>query len=161
MKFLWIGVVAAIVITSLVGVVILQPNATTNQLQNQQTTIDEDSETEMSDTEPESIAEVKPGRFEEYKESKLSESGYSETIIFFYAPWCPECRAFEMAIDEQGVPDGIQILQLDYDSSDELKAKYGVTLQTTFVKVDKDGELISKWVGYSQDKSISAILENT
>jgi thioredoxin-like negative regulator of GroEL len=157
MKYLWIGIVAAIVITSLVAVVMLQPNVATNQPQNQQTNTD----TKSPDADQEPTAEIKPGRFEEYKESKLSESGYNETIVFFYAPWCPECRAFEMAIDEQGVPDGVQILQLDYDSSDELKAKYGVTLQTTFVKVGKDGELISKWVGYSQDKSVNAILENT
>jgi hypothetical protein len=36
---------------------------------------------------------------------------------------------------------------VDYDNSDELKKKYGVTYQHTLVQVDKDGNLIKKWSG--------------
>ena len=103
---------------------------------------------------------LQAGRYEPYEPGKLSAEGYSQTILFFHAVWCPECRAFETAINGSTIPAGIQILKVDYDNSTELKQKYGVTLQSTFVSVDSNGELVSKWVGYGKDKSVDAILEN-
>lgn len=88
------------------------------------------------------------------------EEGFTTTILFFYASWCPECRGFDQAIVSQNVPDGTQILRVNYDDSQSLKQQYGVTIQSTFVSVTSNGELISKWVGYGQDKSVEAILQN-
>lgn len=103
------------------------------------------------------------GRYVDYSQDILNKecSGYSRTILFFYAPWCPECRGFEKAIKSSEVPPGTQILKVDYDSSTELKKKYGVTIQTTFVRVDDNGEKIKLWTGYGKEKSINLILENT
>lgn len=104
---------------------------------------------------------LQSGRYTDYAPSLVSDAGYTDTILFFHAPWCPECRAFEQAILEANIPDGVQILKVDYDSSSDLKSKYGVTLQSTFVKVDQDGDKISLWVGYGKQKSIDLILEMT
>ena len=101
------------------------------------------------------------GRYEIYKDLLLNDAEYDKTILFFYAPWCSECRAFEEAIQKEGVPAGTQILKVDYDSNQELRKKYGVTLQTTFVRVDKSGAKQKLWVGYGKDKTANAILENT
>jgi thiol-disulfide isomerase/thioredoxin len=120
-----------------------------------------DSETPAEPANEVSSTPAEPGRFVDYEASQVAAAGYNETILFFYAPWCPECRAFEQAINDTGVPEGVQILSVDYDSSDELKMKYGVTIQTTFVKVDANGSLVSRWVGYGQDRSVDVILENT
>lgn len=99
------------------------------------------------------------GRYTSYSTDKLTEGKYSQTIVFFYAPWCPECRAFKKAITENSIPDGIQILETDFDSSTDLKKKYGVTQQTTFVRVNSAGDLQKKWPGYGKDKSIDLVLE--
>jgi hypothetical protein len=38
-------------------------------------------------------------------------------------------------------------LKVDYESSTELKKKYGVTYQHTLVQVDAQGNMITKWSG--------------
>jgi hypothetical protein len=80
--------------------------------------------------------------------------------VFFHAPWCVECRAFKAAIQSGTIPQGTQILEADYGSSIDLKKQYGVTLQSTFVRVNSSGELQKKWSGYGKDKSLVAVLEN-
>ncbi len=103
---------------------------------------------------------VAEGRYTNYSETELANSSYNQTIVFFYAPWCPECRAFKTTINEGQIPNRVQILETDFDSSTNLKKKYGVTLQSTFVRVDGSGNLQKKWVGYGKDKSLATILEN-
>lgn len=71
-------------------------------------------------------------------------------LLFFHAPWCPQCRAIESDINREGVASGLNIIKVDYDSNQELRQKYGVTIQTTFVEVGDDGGLISKFVAYEQ-----------
>jgi thiol-disulfide isomerase/thioredoxin len=99
-----------------------------------------------------------PGVYREYSEDAVAESGYDITILFFHASWCPECRAFEQAIEADDIPDGVQILKVDYDSATDLKQQYDVTMQTTFVRVDDTGEHQGSWVGYGKDRSLEAIL---
>jgi len=106
-------------------------------------------------------APLSQGRYIDYNSSVVAASGYNETILFFHANWCPECRAFEQAITEGSIADGVQIVKVDYDNSDDLRQKYGVTIQTTFVKVTSSGDRVSSWVGNGRDKSLAAILENT
>ncbi|MFE6647530.1 thioredoxin family protein [Nocardioides sp. NPDC057772] len=102
-----------------------------------------------------------PGRYADYSAAAVAEECYTDTILFFHAPWCPECRGFEEAIKSGEVPDGAQILKVDYDSATDLRKKYEVTIQSTFVRVDPSGERVKLWSGYGQDKSVDAILENT
>ncbi len=100
------------------------------------------------------------GRYTSYSTDKVYDEKYSESIIFFYAPWCPECRAFKKSILDGQIPDGTQFLEVDYDGSTDLKKHFGVTLQSTFVRVNRSGDLQKKWVGYGKDKSLATILEN-
>ncbi len=72
---------------------------------------------------------------------------WDNTVIFFHAPWCPSCVAADSAISSGTVPDDVLILQADYDSNTDLKKKYGVVTQHTFVQVDENGEKIKSWVG--------------
>ena len=100
------------------------------------------------------------GRYTSYSTEKIYDEKYLESIIFFYAPWCPECRAFKTSITGGQIPDGVQFLEADYDGSTDLKKHFGVTLQSTFVRVNSVGDLQKKWVGYGKDKSLATILEN-
>lgn len=103
--------------------------------------------------------ELAPGIYRAYSPDALSDPGYEQHILFFHASWCPECRAFEQAIESGPIPDGVQILKADYDAENELKERYEVTIQTTFVQVDADGEEIASWVGYGKDRSVETILD--
>jgi hypothetical protein len=51
--------------------------------------------------------------------------------------------------------------KIDYDSATDLRKQHGVTIESTFVRVDPAGERVKLWSGYGKDKSVDAILENT
>lgn len=95
------------------------------------------------------------GAYIDYTETVIADTP-GVKILFFYAPWCPQCRALETSIKETGVPAGVTIIKTDYDSSQTLRKKYGVTLQTTLVKVDDKGDLLEKFVAYD-DPSLGAL----
>jgi len=103
---------------------------------------------------------ILPGRYDQYSLQSLKQAGYTTNVIFFFAAWCPECQAFKKAITGQPIPTGVQVLELDYDNATDLKKQYGVTLQSTFVKVDPTGQKLSSWVGYGKQKNLSTVLEN-
>lgn len=154
-KTVLIVLIVVALLGGLVAALVFKPVDTTNQTpQNTQAA----PETPEASGETGALAE---GRYEPYDPALVSGAGYNDTILFFHASWCPECRAFEAAINESGVPDGAQILKVDYDSSADLRQQYGVTIQSSFVKVNAAGERQSSWVGYGKDKSVDAILENT
>jgi thiol-disulfide isomerase/thioredoxin len=110
-------------------------------------------------------SEAVPSQVEEATESAMTLSGsyvdYSEealaaataedgkAVIFFHAGWCPTCRAAEKDILENSetIPEDVTILKADFDTERELKQKYEIVTQHTFVQVDADGNEISKWVG--------------
>jgi thiol-disulfide isomerase/thioredoxin len=79
-------------------------------------------------------------------------------VIFFHAPWCPTCKAGEADINANldKIPENFQILKTDFDTSTALRQKYGVTSQSTFVKVDKDGNKISVGNGFTKLADIVA-----
>lgn len=99
------------------------------------------------------------GQYTEYDQVKLANSK-GENYLFFHAPWCPQCRSIENSINAGGhIPDDVTIYKIDYDSNQELRKKYGVTLQTTFVKVDNQGSFIDKYVAYDEP-TIDSVVEN-
>jgi thiol-disulfide isomerase/thioredoxin len=97
------------------------------------------------------------GEYVDYKDGIIGEAS-GTTLLFFHAPWCPQCRALESDIKTKGVPEGVTIIKVDYDSSQKLRQEYGVTIQTTVVRVDKDGKLVEKFVAYDEP-SMAAVAE--
>ncbi len=102
---------------------------------------------------------MKEGRYVDYEPKQVGVEGYDTTVLFFHAPWCPDCQAMDQAINEGNLPAGTQILKVDYDSNKELRKQYGVTVQTTFIRVDTSGEKEESWIG-NGDASLEEILEN-
>jgi thiol-disulfide isomerase/thioredoxin len=98
-----------------------------------------------------------PGEYVDYREGIIAEAS-GTTLLFFHAPWCPQCRTLESDIKTKGVPQGVTIIKVDYDSSQKLRQEYGVTIQTTVVRVDKDGRLVEKFVAYNEP-SMAAVEE--
>jgi thiol-disulfide isomerase/thioredoxin len=78
-------------------------------------------------------------------------------VLFFYADWCPLCRAdLEELRSNTAKLDGVTVIVVDYDEENDLKKKYGITYQHTYVQIDTDGERLAIWNG----GGISGILEN-
>lgn len=91
-----------------------------------------------------------PGAYVNYSNT-IIENTHGTKVLFFHAPWCPQCRAIETDIKAQSsLPDDTTIIKVDYDSNQSLRQKYGVTLQTTFVRVDDKGDLVKKYVAYNE-----------
>lgn len=93
---------------------------------------------------------MKAGSYEAYTPEKVAlASSTHDVVLFFRASWCPTCRAVDSDIraNLSKIPSELAILDVNYDDSLQLKQKYGVTYQHTFVQVDKDGNLIKKWSG--------------
>lgn len=72
--------------------------------------------------------------------------GKNPIILFFHAPWCPLCRASDEVLNEAlpSLGGGVIWMKVDYDTQTELKKKYGVTYQDTFILIDGSGEVVGK-----------------
>ena len=115
---------------------------------------------EKTSDEPQ-IAAPAAGTYATYNEKKIA-STKGTKLLFFHAPWCPQCRAIEASINDGAIPAGVTVFKVDYDSNQALRQKYGVTLQTTFVKIDDQGEKIESYVAYETphfDSVKKALLE--
>ena len=69
------------------------------------------------------------------------------TVVFFYASWCPNCRATVTELNARWdqVRPGLTLVIADYDQEKALKQKYGVTYQDTFVLLDAKGDAAKVW----------------
>lgn len=99
---------------------------------------------------------VKGASYEAYSPEKLANAEAGNVVLFFRAGWCPSCRTVDADIKAnlKNIPSNLTILDVDYDKSSDLKKKYGVTTQHTFVQVDANGSLIKKWTGGSTLTSV-------
>lgn len=97
-------------------------------------------------------APVFSGSFEEYEESKMSLADSRKVILFFNASWCATCSEFLEEIKNVKIPDNVLILSIDYDKNTELRKKYKIAFQHTFVEVNKTGQEIYRWSGGGIDR---------
>lgn len=89
------------------------------------------------------------GSYEVYASEKLARAEKGDVVLFFRASWCPTCKTVDTDIKGHlaAIPSNLTILDVDYDTMTELKKKYGVTYQHTFVQVDASGKMLAKWSG--------------
>lgn len=107
------------------------------------------------------LVELPKGSYSEYPGESVSYDTPGVTLLFFHAPWCPECRALDTDISKSTIPDGVTIYKVDYDSHQTLRQQYNVKVQTTVVRVDEKGDFVDSFVAYGSDKhTLSAVLDN-
>ena len=99
---------------------------------------------------------MKGGQYTAYDASKIAFAKEGKVVLFFNASWCPTCKAVDADIKARmsDIPANTLILSVDYDANKDLKTKYGVTTQHTFVQVDAEGNSLGKWVGGDTLKSV-------
>jgi thiol-disulfide isomerase/thioredoxin len=89
-------------------------------------------------------------------EKDVADRAGTKVVYFFHATWCPDCRATDAALTGLGVPAGLTVVKVDYDTATELRKTYGVTQQHTFVQVGPDGAQLAKWTGTKTGEAIKA-----
>lgn len=98
------------------------------------------------------------GKYITYSAEALS-TATGKRILYFHAPWCPQCQELDASIKKGPIPDGVTIIRTDFDSNQELRKKYGVTQQTTLVLIDENGNLVKKYNAYD-NPTLSSITDN-
>jgi thioredoxin 1 len=100
------------------------------------------------------------GSFIDYAAYSGDRARYAEgkVVLFFHATWCPDCQKTEKNLnaDPADIPDNLTIVKVDFDSADDLKKKYGITQQFTFVSISPDGDQQKKWTGTYTADTIAA-----
>lgn len=99
------------------------------------------------------------GRYKKYSESEYGEAINKKRVIFFHASWCPTCKIAndEFMSQSDRIPEDVVLFKTDYDTEIDLKKKYGITYQHTFVLVDEEGNEIRKWNG----GGVEELIDNT
>ena len=73
-------------------------------------------------------------------------------LLFFYAGWCPYCQHKDALLKElygrASFP--LSTYRLDYDTTADLKARFGVTTQDTVVLLDGSGNPLQMVVGATE-----------
>ncbi len=161
-----IKTVAAVTITLLlIGLVVYGLNQNpqeNNDITSETSTISPSPKATNQSTEtptPATNVSSQVGSYVNYTPTIIAETSGTK-ILFFHAPWCPQCRELEASIQSNTIPAGVTFIKVDYDSNQSLRKKYGVTIQTTLVKIDDAGNLIKKFVAYDEPTlaSVSANL---
>lgn len=85
------------------------------------------------------------GSYIEYSDTSFADKKDTNRVLFFHASWCSVCNFYESEIEQNGVPANVTIFKIDYDTAAELKEKYDVTVQSTFIQVDQNGDELQSW----------------
>ena len=84
-------------------------------------------------------------QYMEHSDAAMHHDG--RTVLFFDASWCPDCQKLKNALSSEHdvIPADVTVVDVDYDSHNDLRKQYGVTMQHTFVEVDAQGNKVSSW----------------
>ncbi len=83
----------------------------------------------------------------------------SNKVYFFHASWCPICVSIDKDFKDGSakIPANTVMIKTDFDSQTELRKKYGVTTQYTFVQVDSNGNETAQWTASTSSKAVAGI----
>lgn len=161
-KIITIALVALIILGGMVAVIISKQNnkeLTSEQTQqNDQRMMAQDEIPEKQEITPtlDENVQASASTYLDYSPevievAKTAQKSGRRVVLFFHANWCPFCIAadknFKANIHTDEFPKNITLIKTDYDTQTELKKKYGVTYQHTFVQIDSDGNQLTKWIG--------------
>ena len=101
------------------------------------------------------------GLYLDYSSADFNEYANKKRWLFFHANWCPLCVNLEEDIlaHLSDIPDDVVIFKVDFDNSNDLRNRYGVSIQTTIVSVDGGGDKIKSHVA-SLDQSLTNLIAN-
>ena len=121
---------------------------------------EEPNGTEINPTENNTNETEAPGltpdsRYQEHYPSILSNTTTARRVLFFYANWCPTCRPADanFRTNMELLPADVQVIRVNYNDTEtdaeerELASQYSVTYQHTFVQIDTQGNVVTRWNG--------------
>jgi len=111
-------------------------------------------------TQPSNPQQAILSRYVDYSQAAFDQAADKKRVLYFHADWCPECHLLNKEFIEKAdqIPEDVVIFKTNYDTETELKKKYAITYQHTFVQVDESGNEVVKWSGGDFSEVISRIL---
>lgn len=98
------------------------------------------------------------GIYTDYTDDVIGDGDPS--VLFFHAAWCPICKRTDETLTqwygEEDFP--LSVYKVDYDNSSDLKTRYGVTYQHTFVLLDGEGNAL-KMLAAPSDEDLKSLLQ--
>jgi len=81
------------------------------------------------------------------------------SVLFFHATWCPACKKNNGLLEEwYGAEEfSRSVYKIDFDTATELRQKFGITGQDTFIVIDGSGNEIER-VQFPTDSALRALL---
>lgn len=124
------------------------------------------SDSDMSANSEDTQVMMSQDRYSLYTGSAFAEAKEYRRVIFFYANWCPTCRPADADFtqNKNSVPEDVRIFRVNYNDPDtdseerDLARKYDVTYQHTFVQVDNEGNVVTKWNGGKLSELLTNIM---
>ncbi len=109
----------------------------------------------------ENINQAEGSSYITWSEAAFEQNADKERWLYFYAEWCPECRALEADIKANlsEIPTGVVILKIEYDDYQDLRQRYQVLRQTTVVSVDAQGEKIQEVLAAGPKNNLAGVIE--
>lgn len=143
--------IGLLIIGGIIAVVFSQ-RSSSSQTMEKDTMMKENSMTPKDTMKEDSMMDSsmeKPGSYVPYTPQSYADAAGEKRVLFFHAPWCPTCKVAneQFSAKPDQIPAGVVLLKTDYDKETELKKKYGITYQHTFVQIDDQGNEITKWSG--------------
>lgn len=124
-------------------------------------TTDEKAKAEkMMEDQDDSMMEDKADGAKVYTAYTSGVIGNGETsVLFFKASWCPKCIAHDRLLKQwyadQEFP--VSVYAVDFDNSLDLRSRYGVVQQHTFVKIDGEGNALQT-INFPNDAGLQDFL---
>ena len=151
-----IGVITALIAASTLYL-LLTPREAATPIDNTATSTGSIASSEV--TPNNQITPTQPATYINYT-AEAFESEQGTKLLFFYADWCPKCRALDADIQANVASlSDLTIYKVNYDTELELRKQYGVTQQTTVVKTDKGGAKLDSFIAYDSP-SLASVREN-
>lgn len=152
-----VAVVVGLLIAGSFAFLLMQASEDNNSVEDSATTTTTETAPPVSSTSA-PAGQLVPGAYKDYDDEVVASTSGAK-VLFFHAPWCPQCRQLDGEIRKGTLPDNTTVFKVDYDTNQSLRQKYGVTLQTTLVKIDDQGNLVAKYVAY-EDPTLDSIKQN-
>jgi thiol-disulfide isomerase/thioredoxin len=109
-----------------------------------------------TDNTEEPKAMEKEGQYQAYREGVIGNG--MESVLFFHASWCPYCKTHDGNLNAW-YPGAnlVNVYKIDYDTASDLKSRFGVVQQDTFIRIDGQGNVIET-VSFPTEAQLKAIV---
>lgn len=109
----------------------------------------------VSDNSMDQSGDYPEDKYLAYTKQDFEKSKDKRRVLYFYANWCSTCRPAnaDFVKNSKLLPEDVEVFRVNYDDSEtdeeekDLAKKYQITYQHTFVQVDANDDVVTRWNG--------------